>query len=259
MSEYVTITESLIAQCKLIASNLQVQHEVHPHDLILKFILNHPGFTSQHDALSYYFNDGNNSARLLADLVHGYLGYPNTGKVDLLEFASGYGCVSRHLSKHLPNALITSCDIHPEAVSFVRDILHGNVVLSRKVPEDLARGKEYDIIFALSFFSHMPRSTWGRWIKALYASLKPEGFLIFTTHGKASAAVMGVTEVPEDGFWYKPESEQFDIDNSEYGLTVTTPSFVIKELYGQIQAPLALYRDAFWWTHQDLYIVAKSA
>ena len=257
ISTYVTISESFIAQCKLIASNLHVQHEVHSKDLILKFILDHPNFKSEHDALIYYFNDGNNSAKILTDLVYGYLNYSNSDKVSLLEFASGYGCVSRHLPKYLPNALITSYDIHPDAVSFIRSILHINAILSKPIPEDIALKEEYDIIFALSFFSHMPRSTWGRWIKALYAGLKPNGFFIFTTHGKASSPHMGVTEIPEDGFWFKPVSEQFDIDKSEYGTTLTTPDFVIKELYEQIKAPLALYREAFWWAHQDLYIVAK--
>ena len=69
---------------------------------------------------------------------------------------------------------------------------------------------------------------------------------------------MRVTKIPEDGFWFKPASEQFDIDKSEYGNTVTTTDFVVKELYEQIKAPLALYREAFWWAHQDLYIVAKA-
>jgi hypothetical protein len=259
MNEYVHISDSLLAECKLIASSLNVQHEIHSKDQILKFVLEHPQFKSERDAVFFYFNDGKKSANILADLVYDYLGYSNVNTIKLLEFASGYGCVSRHLPTSLPNAFITSCDIHPDAVSFLSDVLHINAILSKSIPEDIALKEEYDVIFALSFFSHMPRSTWGRWIKALYAGLNPNGFLIFTASGKACAPLVGVTQIPEDGFWFNPVTEQFDIDKSEYGQTLTTPDFVIKELYERIKAPLALYKEAFWWTHQDLYIVAKPA
>ena len=213
MNEYLHISDSLLAECKLIASSLNVRHEIHSKILILKFILDLSEFKSMHDAVFYYFNDGKNSANILADLLYGYLDYSNVNKFKLLEFASGYGCASRHLPTSLPNALITSCDIHPDAVSFLSDVLHINTILSKSIPEDITLREEYDVIFALSFFSHMPRSTWGRWIKALFAGLKPNGFLIFTTHGKASAPNVGVTEIPEDGFWFRPVTEQFDIDS----------------------------------------------
>jgi SAM-dependent methyltransferase len=254
---YLDISDSLIDHCKSIASDLQVQHDIHSKDLILKFILNHPQFKSERDALFYYFNDGHNSANILADLIYGHLNYSLINEFSLLEFASGYGCVSRHLPKHLPNALITSCDIHPDAVSFISSTFHIHSILSNTIPEDLSLTEKYDIVFALSFFSHMPRSTWGRWIKALYAVLKPNGFLIFTTLGKASPIYKTITLLPEDGFYFKAGGEQFDIDKTDYGATLATPNFVIKELYEQIKAPLALYREAFWWSHQDLYIVAK--
>ena len=187
VNTYVYISDSLITQCKSIARDLNVQYYLHSKDLILKYILARPQFKSERDALLNYFNDGNNSAKVLADLVYGYLNYSRINEFSLLEFASGYGCVSRHLAKHLPNAVITSCDIHPDAVSFIRSLLNINAILSKSIPEDLVLKEKYDIIFALSFFSHMPRSTWGRWIKVLYAGLKPNSFLIFTTHGKVSS------------------------------------------------------------------------
>ena len=43
----------------------------------------------------------------------------------------------------------------------------------------------------------------------------------------------------------------------EYGTTVTLPDWVIPEVYRMTQAPLVCYKKAYWWGHQDLYILKK--
>lgn len=68
---------------------------------------------------------------------------------------------------------------------------------------------------------------------------------------------MGNPSIPRDGFWFLPQSEQKDLSTSEYGQTIVTPDFVIGEVYRQTGAPMVLYRSAFWWEHQDLYILTK--
>ncbi len=55
--------------------------------------------------------------------------------------------------------------------------------LSSPVPEQLTLPSQ-DVIFAHSFFSHMPETTWARWLKALANALAPRGVLIFTTPGR---------------------------------------------------------------------------
>ncbi len=42
---------------------------------------------------------------------------------DLLEFASGYGCVTRHFKNTMPNARVVASDIHPQAMDFVESHL----------------------------------------------------------------------------------------------------------------------------------------
>jgi len=72
--------------------------------------------------------------------------------------------------------------------------------VSRHVPEDLALGRTFDVVFALSFFSHVPEATFGRWLRALFAGVSEGGILIFTTHGLASQPNLGNPEIPESGF-----------------------------------------------------------
>ena len=69
-------------------------------------------------------------------------------------------------------------------MNFTKDVLGVESYLSSPVPEQLTLPPR-DVIFAHSFFSHMPETTWARWLKALANALAPRGVLIFTTHGVA--------------------------------------------------------------------------
>ena len=148
--------------------------DLHPSDFILLFLLEHPGFRDDKGRVDYYFDDGARSARSLAALV------ADTCRIELsslrlLEFASGYGCVTRHLRGALPGASVTSCDIHPEAVEFIQRKVGATAIGSHSVPEQLKLADRYDVVFALSFFSHMPKTSWGRWLRALADGVRESG------------------------------------------------------------------------------------
>jgi hypothetical protein len=153
---------------------------------------------------------------------------------------------------------VVSCDIHPDAVAFLGRELGVTSLLSTHVPEEFTATREYDVVFALSFFSHLPRATWGRWLKALFGSLSAPGHLVFTTHGTRQCEALGIPAAGlTDGFWYSPQSEQASLDTSEYGSTITLPEFVIGEIYRQTGAPIVRYEHAGWWETQDVWIVKR--
>jgi SAM-dependent methyltransferase len=127
-----------------------------------------------------------------------------------LEFAAGYGRVTRHLRKVVPEAEVLACDIHPDAITFVREELSTSTVTSAKLPEEFDLG-QFDVVFILSFFSHLPQLSWRRWLLALAAHTAADGLLIFTTHGHRSRLNLGNPTIGTDGFWFKPESEQQDL------------------------------------------------
>jgi SAM-dependent methyltransferase len=238
------------------AGEFLVASDIHPDDMVWQFILGHASFADEAAATHYYFNDGRNSAGELASLVRRHVPKDHPS---LLEFAAGYGCVTRHLAQQFPGSRIVSCDIHPQAVEFIQDRLGGAGILSRTSPGEADFGETFDVVFALSFFSHMPRATWGSWLAALFDAVNPGGILAFTTHGMVSHEIFGKPTLSDDGFWFEPTSEQYDLDGAEYGSTVTSPEFVVGEVYRQLRAPIAEYKNGFWWKHQDLWIVAKQA
>lgn len=229
---------------------------IHPEDFIFQFVWNHPSFASKGDAIEYYFNNGADSAEKLANLLADVCGYSEDKPCNLLEFASGYGCVTRHLEKAIPFSTVTASDIHPQAMSFISDKLKVNTVLSHHLPEDFVQNPIYDVVFALSFFSHMPKITFTRWLRQLASFVKPNGFLIFTTHGLVTRAKDAQEFLfDRDGFYFIAGSEQKDLDPVEYGSTFTMPRFVCSAIQEIPNLSLVYFQQAYWWEHQDVYIV----
>jgi cyclopropane fatty-acyl-phospholipid synthase-like methyltransferase len=241
---------------KELSYKYDVSGEIHEHDFIYEFIKNHPGFPKAEDAIRHYFSNGNNSAEKLKAILSADLGININENRSFLEFASGYGCVTRHLLKKLPEFEFAASDIHPEANQFLEKISGCKTVQSHKVPEKYPT-HTYDIVFALSFFSHMPRTTWSRWLQTLVNRLNINGFLIFTTHGLASHKMMNSPILEDDGFWFQNNSEQSDLETTDYGTTITSPLFVLNEIHKIKDCKIRLLKTEHWWTHQDLYAVQK--
>jgi cyclopropane fatty-acyl-phospholipid synthase-like methyltransferase len=236
------------------AYRYNVSGKIHEKDLIYEFIKNHALFPTEKKALEYYFSDGNSSANKLEKILSTDLGLNLKIKKTCLEFASGYGCVTRHLLKKMSELDFVSSDIHPEANQFIEGQFGIRTIQSHKVPEEYV-SESFDIIFALSFFSHMPKTTWTRWLKMLAGKCVKGGHLIFTTHGMDSWRMMGNPALDQDGFYFKANSEQTDIDVVEYGTTITSPFFVLNAINGIPNCKLKLLTTGHWWTHQDCYIL----
>jgi SAM-dependent methyltransferase len=230
------------------ASRFGVAAAVHPDDHIWNFVIHHPGFGSPAAAVEYYFADGANSTRHFLDLIG--------ARRTVLEFASGYGCVTRHLA-HAPGLNLTACDIHGEAVDFLRQQIGVSAIISDTCPELFAPAGGYDAVLALSFFSHMPLATWARWLVCLTLPLTIDGLLVFTTHGLHSRVHFGDPEVPGSGFWFRPSSEQSDLPGTEYGQTITTPEFVRAVIVTLPWVELEAWHEADWWGHQDTWVLRK--
>lgn len=230
---------------------------VHSDDHIFRFCLEHDCFEGQVDnAVGYYFDTSAESATKLMSICAENA--PEMGQdFELLEFASGYGAVTRHLKNILPEAIVTACDIHPQAIRFMAEKLRCGAIQSTSKPADFVLGQSFDVVFALSFFSHMPEVTWRPWLQALSNHVKSGGLLIFTTHGKASLKHLGNPQCDARGYWFKADSEQLDLRTAEYGLTVTLPGFVKDALNNIPELEVLEVREAYWWEHQDTYVARK--
>jgi len=246
----------LLEYSKQYARETGVRAEVHSKDYIYQFLVENKVFNTKEDAVRYYFYDGQKSAETLEKLLFSQFGLKKDN-TSILEFASGYGCVTRHLVKVVSPDQLFCSDIHPEANEFLSHTFGVRTIQSTIKPQDYPSDRTFDAVFALSFFSHMPPRIWGKWLEQLFLLVNPHGFLVFTTQGLASSKFHGNPLIPDTGIWFSPDSEQKDLDVHEYGQTIVTIDYVVNQVFSRFRVPFKLIRSEFWWEHQDLYVIQK--
>ncbi|WP_198970411.1 SAM-dependent methyltransferase [Xylophilus sp. ASV27] len=230
-----------------------VQCAIAPADDIFRFFSTHP---TSINPLRDYFADGWRTLSELMLLLE-RIDRPLAGVHRFLEFANGHGRFTRHLVKALGADRVVVSDIVPDAVQFCRQTLGVEGVQSAVVPEALELSDTYDVVFALSLFSHLPLSTWRRWLARLYDCVAPGGVLVFTTHGAEAVRRQGVT-LDANGFHFVPASESLAIDTAEYGTTFTSKDFVLARIAESMGSDrLALFSPAHFWAHQDAYVITR--
>jgi SAM-dependent methyltransferase len=241
-----------------IAAQMRVAPEMSPDDMLFDFLVRAVFPTDYSNAIDTYFTGGQACAQRFAALCREHLQFePKT----VLEFASGYGRVARHSKNVLPLTSWTCSDVHTRAVEFNSDRLLLESFVSPPRPEGWTVERRFEVVFALSFFSHMPDATFAPWLERLFSTVKHGGILVFTTHGAISLRNMKAggldANFNEDGFYWNAQSDQRDIDPTDYGTSAVTLSYVQRALQSVPEAELIRFQQAFWWNHQDLYILRK--
>ncbi|MGH9824326.1 MAG: class I SAM-dependent methyltransferase [Blastocatellia bacterium] len=249
------ITPEMQRRLQEIEDYLKISVALHREDLLFKFYLQQsPGVAG----VNHYFASGAADAQKAAETLKLLLRDVQQPKV--LEFAAGFGRVSRHMPSRAPGLDLTVSDVHGAAVQFAKEILGLHAFKSEPLPNQaVIEHDRYDFIFTLSFFSHIPDSSFGDWLLLLYAALRPGGFLLFTTHGEASMKKyehLANLYNPKAGFGYTVTSDQPDIEGENYGTMSVDFEYVVRQIR-RSPARIVQFQSAGWFGHQDEWIIQK--
>jgi len=230
-----------------------VSTAISPHDMLMNALVwVHKGDVEK--AFRAYIEDGRRNAMMIKEAVDRYPPKSRSKNPAVLDFASGYGRVGRHIATVAPDWRYTAMDIHRQAVDFNKATLGLETILSHREPDGVRIEPRFDVIFALSFFSHVRREHFVPWLEALHRMLVPGGVLIFTTHGRVSRAqVMPQVVVGRDGYGMLEESEQHDLSTEYYIHAITYKPFVVKAIRAASGLRLLGFEEKSWWGHQDMY------
>ena len=232
-----------------------VNTAVHEQDFLMQFISQRLNLDPA-SALQHYLQNGRESAEKLKHIVQNELNLHTP--FTMIDFASGYGMVARHYQTVMPQAQVTTCDIHADANAFNHEQFGFDTIQSMSVPEELGIDKQFDVLFTLSFFSHISDGYFFRWLLRLYQMVKPGGHFIFTTHGRVSSNyVLAPNQIA-----FNADSEQKDLEGQFYGTAYTHPSYVmnqVSQLHAHHPMTIRLYKEAHWWGHQDVFVIHKHA
>ncbi|KFJ11093.1 methyltransferase domain protein [Delftia acidovorans] len=222
-------------------------------DDIFGFFRGHP---SSVNPLRDYFADGWRTLSELMLLLEA-VDKPLLRTASVLEFASGHGRFTRHLVKALGAERVTVSDIVVDAVDFSQQTFGVKGFASASVPEQVRWPQQYELVFVLSLFSHLPRSTWTRWLQVLRDAVAPGGLLVFSTHGMKAANFDSV-KLDDEGFFFAPSSESNAIDANEYGTAFTSEQFVLDRIAETWGTDALRHRSlVHFWNHQDAYVLQR--
>ena len=172
-----------------------------------------------------------------------------------LEFASGHGRFTRHLARVFRDGQLTVSDVVPGSVEFIRSTMGVNGFYSHANPLDLEIPSQYDVIFVLSLFSHLPLPVWGGWLTRLHSALAPGGVLIFSTHGERCAELEGVS-LPMEGVRFFSSSESTALDGESYGTTFVTLDVARRTIKGALGENVRMQTiSSHFWGNQDAILV----
>jgi hypothetical protein len=236
---------------------------IDPDDEMLGFLLE----SSQGDldrALWAYFQSGASIAASMAQVLAWRFGAPQR-VARLLDFASGYGRVTRFLLRHLPAERIWVADVYAEGVRFQENRFGVHGIISTVRPEDLGAGiagAGYDAILVTSLFTHLPEERFVAWLRVLMGLLAPGGVLAFSVHDQALLPLGA--QLPPAGIFFQEISESGSLATHDYGSTWVSEAFVHAALRRALDgaAPPAgsLHRlPRGLCNYQDLYVAVPEA
>ncbi|MBF5004011.1 class I SAM-dependent methyltransferase [Diaphorobacter sp. NR2-3-3-1] len=256
-----------VAATRLAAHNLIEEHfpllsygqwmgcpcQISEADDIFKFFAAHP---SSLNPIRDYLADGWRTLSELVLLLE-EVGHPLLRTRSVLEFASGHGRFTRHLVKALGAERVVANDVVVDSVEFSRRTFGVEGFVSPSVPEQVQWNKKHDLVFVLSLFTHLPASTWSRWLRRIFDMVEPGGVLVFTTHGAEAVFKQNVT-LDDNGYFFVASSESNAIDGQEYGTTFTSEAFVRARIAETLpEARLLKVAERQFWHHQDAIVIEK--
>jgi len=237
-----------------------VSFDVHAEDEMYLVFLHTDQGVDRERGLVMYFESGRLIWSALRALLASYFGESRLAGIRLLDFAAGYGRVTRFAVRDVPPDRVWVAEIDPEAVAFQRRAfgVHGFVSTSR--PEELRVDERFDAIVVSSLFTHLPADGFRAWLARLLGLLTPGGLFLFSVHGREllDGAPAGDGDGEEVAF--RPSSESRSLPGAEYGSSWVSEGFVRAAL-AEAAGALGLAIDVRRFprglvSFQDLYAVA---
>ena len=204
-------------------------------------------------ALAAYFRDGLSVVSAIRQLAAWHAG--GLGKLgSMLDFASGYGRITRFLVRDLAPERLWVSDIYARAVEFQRATFGVHGLPSAPQPEDFRCPRRFDLIFVTSLFTHLPERTFRGWLGRLLELLEPRGLLVFSVHDES--LLVGGEQVPAGGLRFEPSSESRSLDPEAYGSTWVSEAFVRRAVAALSPAATCMRLPRALGHYQDLYAVS---
>jgi len=188
---------------------------------------------------------------------------------NILDFGCGFGRVLRTLKAAFPAAELSACDISREAVEFCAKTFDARPVLSSEDPAQIPFEDKFDLVWCGTVMTQFDAPQFLGFLDLFHSLLSPGGLLVFTTHGpfvasqlRARISNYGLDETSVSTLLESYDATGFGYANyppevlplvgvSKYGVCVSKPSWVCRQIEAAPNMRLVTYTERAWDNHQD--------
>lgn len=164
-----------------------------------------------------------------------------------LDFGCSSGRVVRVLAASWPHVSWHGCDPNEAAIAWAKRELSGiDFFVNGSVPPLPPSDGQFDLVYAISIWSHFEPQLGLRWFAEMERLLRPGGYLICTTHGMTSIDfyVTRGLRTPQQsdeiagalyrrGWWYAPEfgeAGDWGVIDPSWGTAFLSPEWLAAQL-----------------------------
>ncbi len=208
-------------------------------------------------SIAAFLIGGDKAAQNIRDLL-----VKNNLKIEeqssILDFGCGCGRVIRYWHS-LPNVNVHGSDYNPELINWCRKELKFAQFQTNQLEPPLAYPDEsFDLIYALSVFTHLPEPLQFAWMQELCRVLKPKGHLLFSTHGEANFDLL--TEIEKKQFKANQLVVRYEeVSGTNLCATFHPVQYIYEELAQGFDVVDFVFQGAYGNGKQDITLFQKSS
>lgn len=137
-----------------------------------------------HTNYGAYWATGENHAQFISSIIKGYAG---ERALKVCEWGCGPARVLRHLPQMFDETTkFYGTDYNQNTIKWCRDNINNiEFELNELVPPLSFESNSLDCLYCISVFTHLSREMHFQWMQELSRVVKPNGLIIFSTHGNA--------------------------------------------------------------------------
>ncbi|MBM3973547.1 MAG: class I SAM-dependent methyltransferase [Planctomycetes bacterium] len=141
------------------------------------------------DTVATHLYTGAEDCKMLLELAGLFGDGPVASIRSVLDFGCGCGRALRWFAQALPDAALHGVDVRKASIDWCAACLPGHYVCTGIRPPLPFPDASFDLVYALSVFSHLNLDQQHAWMRELVRVTKPDGLVLASTHGAFAAAM----------------------------------------------------------------------
>lgn len=202
-----------------------------------------------------YYTDGKDTATWIAEQVSGFI---QLSEIRILEWGCGPGRIVQHIPIVFQKSEVFASDYNKQTIEWCNKHINKVSFSVNQLSPPLSYPPEFfDLVYALSVFTHLSEEHHLAWLEELYRVLKINGLLLITTQGNAFLSKLSENE--KEKFNKSKAVVRAGVKEGHRSFSAFQPENFMRNLFSGHWKILRFIPGKIqdWGAEQDTWIVQK--